>query len=319
MRGHEVDSDEVFRLTTGNPYLVAEILASPSATPRSVMGAAVERLSPLPPDTRDLVEQLAVVPGSVEPRLATVLVGGAWDRLAAAEESGLLTVVNAEVAFRHELTRMAVLGAVPGARQTILHRRVLDALVTLGDADPGRLVHHAVACGDVSTVLAEGPRAAREAAASGSHHAAVSHYRTVLEHEALTDVDQRADLWEELAIEQYLSGDTGGVTAAERAVDLRRTDADDGPWSGACAGSQTRVGRARPGLAIESADEAVDRREAAVTPGPRRSHSRTVLSSRWCAGSTRPPSSSDSRRSPTPPRPGTPGPCRTPSTTSARA
>ena len=82
-------------------------------------------------------------------------------RLAAAEESGLLAVVNADVAFRHELTRMAVLGAVPGARQLVLHRRVLDALVALGDADPGRLVHHAVACGDVDTVVREGPRAAR--------------------------------------------------------------------------------------------------------------------------------------------------------------
>src|SRR4029079_14845152 len=53
--GHEVDTDEVFHLTTGNPYLVTEILASPATrTPRSVVGAAVERLARLQEDTRDL-------------------------------------------------------------------------------------------------------------------------------------------------------------------------------------------------------------------------------------------------------------------------
>jgi DNA-binding CsgD family transcriptional regulator len=258
--GHPVDTDEVFHLTTGNPYLVTEILASPTTTPRSVMGAAVERLTRLSEDTRDLVEQLAVVPGSVEPRLAQALVDGAWDRLAAAEESGLLAVVNADVAFRHELTRMAVLGAVPGARQLVLHRRVLDALVALGDADPGRLVHHAVACGDVDTVVREGPRAAREAAASGSHREAISHYRTVLEHEAMTAVQDRADLWDELAIELYFGGDTTGMIAAGRAVDLRRTDPDVARLVGSlCWLSRLAWVAGQPALALESADEAVSR------------------------------------------------------------
>lgn len=50
---HEVDTDDVFALTTGNPYLVTEILASrTTTTPRSVVGAAVERLARLPEDTR---------------------------------------------------------------------------------------------------------------------------------------------------------------------------------------------------------------------------------------------------------------------------
>lgn len=259
--GHDVDADDVFALTTGNPYLVTEILASQEkTTPRSVVGAVVARLARLPAEARDLVEQLAVVPGSVEPRLAAALVGGAWETLAAAEQSGLLTVVNASVAFRHELSRMAVLGAVPGARQAILHRRVLDALLALGDADPGRLVHHAVACGDVATVIAEAPRAAREAAGSGSHRVAISHYRTVLEHEALTTEGDRADLWEELAIELYFTGDTTGVIAAERAVDLRRTDPDLGRLVGSlCWLSRLAWVAGQSALALESADEAVGR------------------------------------------------------------
>ena len=259
--GHDVDADDVFALTTGNPYLVTEILASQETrTPRSVVGAVVARLAGLPTEARDLVEQLAVVPGSVEPRIAAALVGGAWDTLAAAEESGLLTVVNASVAFRHELSRMAVLGAVPGARQAVLHRRVLDALVALGDADPGRLVHHAVACGDIATVIAEAPRAAREAAASGSHQVAISHYRTALEHEALTSEGDRADLWEELAIEMYFAGDVTGVVAAERAVDLRRTDPDAGRLIGSlCWLSRLAWVAGQPALALESADEAVSR------------------------------------------------------------
>ena len=142
----------------------------------------------------------------------------------------------------------------------ILHRRVLDALVALGDADPGRLVHHAVACGDLETVLGEGPRAAREAASSGSHREAVSHYRTVLEHESLIGVEDRADLWGEQAFEQYLSGDASGVTAAERAVDLRRTDPDERRLvRSLCWLSRLAWVASRPGLALEAADEAVTR------------------------------------------------------------
>jgi len=258
-QGHEVDTDEVFRLTTGNPYLVTEMLASPATvTPRSVMGAAVERLARLPQVTRDLVEQLAVVPGSVEPRLARVLVDGAWDLLVPAEESGLLTVANAEVAFRHELTRMAVIGSVPGARQLAFHRRVLDALLALGDADPGRLVHHAVACGSLDTVVDVGPRAAREAAASGSHREAVAHFRTVLEHEALVSDEDRPDLWEELAVEQYLSGDSTGVAAAENAVHLRRRQGDEAALvRSLCWLSRLAWVASLPELTVESADEAV--------------------------------------------------------------
>ena len=199
-------------------------------------------------------------PGSRQ--LSSTAPGTGWRR---PRSPGLLTVVNAEVAFRHELTRMAVLGAVPGARQTILHRRVLDALVALGDADPGRLVHHAVACGDLETVLGEGPRAAREAAASGSHREAISHYRTVLEHEALTGMEDRADLWEELAIEQYLSGDASGVTAAERAVDLRRTDPDEGRLvRSLCWLSRLAWVAGRPGPALESGGRSREPRDAAA-------------------------------------------------------
>ena len=269
--GYDVDIDEVLHLTTGNPYLVTEILADPSrTTPRSVTGAVVERLGRLPPDSRDLVEQLAVVPGSVEPRLAGALVNGGWERLAPAEEAGLLTVVNAAVRFRHELTRMAVLGAVPGSRQTILHRRVLDALLALGDADPGRLVHHAVACGDIETVIAHGPHAAREAAASGSHREAIAHYRTVLEHESLSSADERADYWEELGIELYLSADATGVTAAERAVDLRRADPDRRRLvRSLCWLSRLAWVASRPGLTLAAADEAVECATETGDPGTR--------------------------------------------------
>jgi DNA-binding CsgD family transcriptional regulator/tetratricopeptide (TPR) repeat protein len=258
-QGHDVDIDQVLHLTTGNPYLVTEVLAGPgTTTPRSVMGAVVERLTRLSPDARELVEQLSVVPGSVEPRLSSVLVGGAWDRLGAAEETALVTVVNGEVKFRHELTRMAVLDGVPGARQMTLHRRVLDALLVLGDADPGRLVHHAVACGDLDTVIAEAPRAAREAAASGSHRQAASHYRTVLEHEARISAQERADLWEQLGIELYLCGDAGGVTAAEHAVDLRRSEPDDAALVRTlCWLTRLAWVALQPALATESADEAV--------------------------------------------------------------
>lgn len=257
--GSALDPDEVHRVTGGNPYLVGEMLgAGVSCTPDSVIGAVEQRLSRLPTAARELVEQLAVVPGVIEAALVARLVDGDWATLGRAEEAGLVRVRDGAVTFRHELTRLAVLGTVLGSRQVVLHQRVLALLREDEHVDAGRLVHHAVACGDVTTVVAEGPRAAREAATSGAHREAAQHLRTVLAHETQLKDEERAQLWEELGQELFRCGDGEAVTAAERAVELRRCD-PDGEALVRCLCLLSRLAwvAGQPALAITSADEAV--------------------------------------------------------------
>jgi DNA-binding CsgD family transcriptional regulator/energy-coupling factor transporter ATP-binding protein EcfA2 len=220
-----VDADEVFALTSGNPFFVTEVLAAGDGdrVPSTVADAVLARVRRLDAATQDALEQLAVVPSVVERWLVDALVAGGLAALVAAEERGLLTVSPASVGFRHELTRRAVADSVAVARRVALHRRVLQALVGRGDADLSRIVHHAAQAGDSDAIVRHGPAAARDAAAAGAHREAVAHYRLVLGHRERFAPAELAELLEGYAVECYTVGATEAPIVESEAVGLRRS------------------------------------------------------------------------------------------------
>ena len=226
--GTDADPDLVLALTGGNPFLVHEVLASPDGgVPASVVDLALARLHRLDPSTRDAVERLSVVTSTLDRALVDALVPGGLTALAPAEDHRLLVVEPRRVAFRHELTRRAVVDALPAARRTALNAAVLAAFEEI-DADPAQLAHHAAEAGDVAAVVRHGPAAARAAAAGGAHREAAAHLRLVLGHRARFDAAELAELLEASAIECYTVGDQGrsAMTDQAEAVELRRALGD---------------------------------------------------------------------------------------------
>jgi DNA-binding CsgD family transcriptional regulator/energy-coupling factor transporter ATP-binding protein EcfA2 len=224
-----VDADEVFALTSGNPFFVTEVLAGGQGerVPATVVDAVLARVRRLDPATQEALEQLAVVPSTVERWLVEVLVAGGLAALVAAEERGLLTVSPAAVAFRHELTRRAVADSLAVARRVALNRRVLQALVGGEDADLARIVHHAAEAGDSDAIVRHGPAAARDAAGAGAHREAAAHYRLVLRHRERFVPVELAELLEGYAVECYTIGTAEAMLAAQReAIELRRSQGD---------------------------------------------------------------------------------------------
>ena len=224
-----VDADEVFAMTSGNPFFVIEVLAGGQGdrVPSTVVDAVLARVRRLDPATQEALEQLAVVPSTVERWLVEVLVAGGLAALVAAEERGLLAVSPAAVAFRHELTRRAVADSLAVARRVELHRRVLQALVGGEDADLARVVHHAAEAGDSDAIVRHGPAAARDAAGAGAHREAAAHYRLVLRHRERFVPVELAELLEGYAVECYTIGTAEAMLAAQReAVELRRSQGD---------------------------------------------------------------------------------------------
>ena len=223
-----VDADEVFAMTSGNPFFVTEVLAAGDGdrVPSTVADAVLARVRRLDPATQDALEQLAVVPSVVERWLVDALVAGGLAALAAAEEHGLLTVSPASVAFRHELARRAVADSLPVARRVELNRRVLQALVGREDADLSRIVHHAAQAGDTDAIVGYGPAAARDAAGAGAHREAVAHYRLVLGHRERFAPAELAELLEGYAVECYTVGATEAPIVESEAVELRRSLGD---------------------------------------------------------------------------------------------
>jgi DNA-binding CsgD family transcriptional regulator/tetratricopeptide (TPR) repeat protein len=231
--GSSVDVNDLFALTSGNPFFVHELLASAQGerVPPTIADAVLARVRSLDPSTQDVLEQLAVVPSALDRWLVDVLVPGAGQgavaALAVAEERGLLSVSTRKIAFRHELTRRAIADAVPAARLMALNQRVLHALIEHDGSDVSRIVHHAAQAGDQDAIIRYGPAAGRDAARAGAHREAVAHFGLVLEHQGRFAPGERAELLAQYAIECYTIGAIDkAVEAGRRAVDLNRSLGD---------------------------------------------------------------------------------------------
>lgn len=215
----------VLTLTGGNPFLVHELLAAPADTvPASVVDLVLARLHRLDPASRDAVERLSVLTSTPDRALVDALVPGGLAALAEAEQQGLLVVQPRRVAFRHELTRRAVVDALPAARRTTLHAEALVALAGRAEPDPADLVHHAIGAGDADAVVRHGPTAAAVAAAGRAHRQAADHLRAVLVHRDRFGPAELADLLEASARECYTVGDDerSALADQEEAVAIRR-------------------------------------------------------------------------------------------------
>ena len=153
-----LDCAALYRLTGGNPFYVTEVVQSGMAeVPASARDAVLARVSRLSLAARELLEAAALIGTRVEiPLLASVTAGlpSAADELLA---SGLLAGDGVAVAFRHEIVRMAVAGAIPPLRCGLTHARILGALRDRGCDDDARLAFHAEGAGDGPAVLRSPP------------------------------------------------------------------------------------------------------------------------------------------------------------------
>ncbi|MFJ3672811.1 helix-turn-helix transcriptional regulator [Streptomyces sp. NPDC090106] len=224
-----LDPAQVYEVTSGNPFFVAEIVAAggTGGVPPTVVDAVLARLRGLDAATVDALEQLAVVPSAVERPLVEALLDRGVAVLATAEQRGLLTVEPERVAFRHELIRRAVADSLPAARRIELDRNALAALVARPGSDAARIVHHAARAGDHDAIARYGPDAAKDAASTGAHREAAAQLRLVLRQRHRYPPAELAALLERFAIESYTIADSAAaVTAQREAVALRRSLGD---------------------------------------------------------------------------------------------
>ena len=224
--GHRLDPVDVHARTAGNPFFVSQILAQPdSPMPESVRDAVVARTAALTPEERRALELLSCTPEGVSGTLLAALdVPPAT--VEALGATGLLDRRGRGVAFRHEIARSAVLGAVPPGAEPALHARMIEALEAAG-GDASVLAHHATAAADVPRILRYAAAAAADAARSGAHREAVAFYELALRHLGDDDPATRAAVLEALAVELYLTDRLDDAIAARtQALELRRALGD---------------------------------------------------------------------------------------------
>jgi DNA-binding CsgD family transcriptional regulator/tetratricopeptide (TPR) repeat protein len=226
--GSGLDAAELYRLTSGNPFYVTEVVAAGlGVVPASARDAVLARAGRLGGGSREVLDVAALTGARVELDLLGSVTGcppAAVDEVLA---SGLLAGDGGWLRFRHEIARLAVAQAVPAHRRAAIHARILAALGSLRYSDDARLAFHAEAAGDRSAVLRYAPRAARQAARLGSHREAAAQFERTLRCAAGADPGVAAGLYDGLALELRLVGRyQGAVEAGEQAQRLSRQAGD---------------------------------------------------------------------------------------------
>jgi DNA-binding CsgD family transcriptional regulator len=207
--GTQLEPVDLHRRTGGNPFFVAEAVASNAAVPATVRDAILARVARLDAVVQQTIEAIAILGVRVRvPVVAKVLDAFAIEP---AIEAGVLRSSEHDtIAFRHELGREAVLSTISPERAIAYHRRALAVLA----ADPiaqrdelAALVHHADKAGDAAAVRTFGLAAARRAAQLKSHREAAAHYALVARNTSPEITRDHAELIEALAYELYLTGE----------------------------------------------------------------------------------------------------------------
>ncbi|HEX2141419.1 MAG TPA: AAA family ATPase, partial [Candidatus Limnocylindria bacterium] len=202
--GTQTDPDDLYRLTSGNPFFVSQVLAAGNhRVPVSIGDALRARLDRLSARARSALEAAAVIGSRSEPWLLAAVAGE--DVLGADEcvAAGLLGTPTDVITFRHELTRLAVLDELPVFRAIGLHRRTLDALQRSGSGDDARLAHHAEGAGHGEEVLRHAVAAADTAMRVGANHEGVAQLRRAARFLDNADDPLRAQVLERLASALY--------------------------------------------------------------------------------------------------------------------
>ena len=228
--GRGVNTDQLYRLTSGNPFFVTETLAagvdalSRNALPRSVSDAVWGRVGRLSSQARDTAYAAAVCGPRIDISLLEKVCPAARDALGETLDAGVLVADGAAVGFRNELGRRAVLDQLPDDRCRLLHTRALAVLAEPPVASDclGSLAFHADQAGDDAAVIRYGVDGAKRAAALGAHREAADLYALVLRHADTSDGAQRAKWLERHAFASFVSGSSeAAVRSWRKAITLR--------------------------------------------------------------------------------------------------
>jgi DNA-binding CsgD family transcriptional regulator/tetratricopeptide (TPR) repeat protein len=213
--------EQLYAITGGNPFFVTEVLASDSpGVPMTVRDAVLARVARLSPAARTLLELASVVPTRCERWLLEASLGAAASALEDCLTSGMLSLDQTTVAFRHELARQAVESTLSPLRKPALHAQVLEALLS-HEEDPSqaaRLVHHATGAHNEALVVRYAPLAAQQASAQGAHREAAAQYATALRYADQFPPERQAALLEGRAYECYLTSQTEEAVQARQAA-----------------------------------------------------------------------------------------------------
>src|SRR6185503_392764 len=102
---HDVQTNDLYAITGGNPFFVTEVLESEgTGVPATVRDVVLARAARLSPGAREVLEAASIVPGRIEIQLLKSIVEPSVADIEECTERGLLRTDGHALFFRHELS-----------------------------------------------------------------------------------------------------------------------------------------------------------------------------------------------------------------------
>jgi ELWxxDGT repeat protein len=221
-----LDAAALHRQTGGSPFFVTEVLASAGdLLPSTIRDAVLARVARLSLSAQAVLQAAAIIGNRIEPWLLAAVTSAEAPAADECLTSGMLQAQGEMLVFRHELSRQAVLDAIPLYQRIVLHRLVFEALRAspTGHNDLARLAHHAGAARDRKAILEFAPAAARQASVGGAHRGAAALYALALRYADELPLAERALLLETHARESlFLEEVSTAIESRRQAIKLWR-------------------------------------------------------------------------------------------------
>jgi DNA-binding CsgD family transcriptional regulator len=220
-----LDPAQLAALTSGNPFLVVEAVASGGVMPASVREATMARVARLGPDARGIVEVAAVIGQRISPQLLSAVVADSVEATEEAIARGVLVSDGETLGFRHELMRQAIEESISPPRRPELHGRVLAALAVSAGVDQARLADHAERAGLAEAASRYAELAATEAERVGALREASLQLARALRNDTGAAAAPRFELLLRYVRATNFAGDLDEARCAgEEAVELAGTE-----------------------------------------------------------------------------------------------
>lgn len=211
------DGADVYRRAGGNAFFVTELLKGDEERfPLGLQDSILARAEDLDRPARALLDAASIFPRRAESALLSELVPAEPEAIAACASSGLLEDDGAHLAFRHEIARQVVEGAMTPARRRHLNERLFHLLAAQGETPHARLLHHARAARLDAEIARLAPLAARESARMGALHESAECFRIALGSAGSAAEEDHALLLQDYAFTCYQIADFEEATAIQK-------------------------------------------------------------------------------------------------------
>jgi DNA-binding CsgD family transcriptional regulator len=256
-------AEALHRRTQGNPFFVEELLATAGTAepdelvaaplPWNAAEAVLRRVDGLDPQARRVVDAAAVLGARIDFDVLSAVAGVDEDTLIDVlrllVERGLLLEAEPDVfAFRHALTREAVVGQLLGRQRRRFHEAAYEALSQAGSDDHAALAQHAAGAGRWDALVEHAHAGATRLANEGSSMQALRLAELGLSEAAddlrlralasraawaageIADAGRHAEQWHQLAVEEG-DGEQEALALRQRALMRWEVSDTEGSWA----------------------------------------------------------------------------------------